>query len=139
MSESTLRDKIQTLLNTQTDPLTLRYELEALVAPDPQGFGQAADLWLPALVQNDPAFFANFIQQRFNQNSPQNISVAAINAILPLLEHFDVSALYRVLSNKVATREDWNAEVLRLAESNMSNDALKRALDMRATPHFWLE
>ncbi|HEX9414323.1 MAG TPA: hypothetical protein VF916_12530 [Ktedonobacterales bacterium] len=119
-----LRARIQALLASDLDRGALLRELEAL-GRDPD-FSKCADLWAPALYHREPYFFSTFLLRHLSDEDEQTI-----RALLPLAEADGHDELFTGLYRKIASEDEWNAELLALAQSGRPDDAVAHAVQLR--------
>ncbi|HEV7128921.1 MAG TPA: hypothetical protein VGN32_15935, partial [Ktedonobacterales bacterium] len=119
-----MRERVVALLAAQTDRGALWRELAELSRA--RGFAETANLWAPALYERDVAFFEPLLLKYL-----RSANEATIRALLPRCEAAGQAALFTGLYRKIADAASWNQDVLALAQSAPTDDALERALALR--------
>ncbi len=124
---SELRSRIAALLHAQQQLGALLAGMEGVAGED--GFRDCADLWAPALYYRNALYFTPFLLRNLDKDQEK-----VIRDLLPRSEADGNDALFAGLYAKVTTEDDWNADILALAQSGATDDQVAHALELRAVP-----
>src|SRR3712207_2490074 len=124
-ARSDLRNRLDTLLRSNLDRGALLRELETLAQE--RAFRDLAGVWAPALYERDVRFFETFLLRHLDGRRHAEV----IHALLPGVEATENDSLFQGLYRKVASEEEWNQEILDLAQAHESDDRVLRALERR--------
>ncbi|HKD74389.1 MAG TPA: hypothetical protein VKB76_02795, partial [Ktedonobacterales bacterium] len=124
---SELRSRIAALLHAQQQIGALLAGMEGLAGEG--GFGDCADLWAPALYYRNALYFTPFLLRNLNKDNEK-----VIRDLLPRSEADGNDALFAGLYAKLTNEDEWNADILALAQSGVTDDQIAHALELRAVP-----
>ena len=130
-ARSDLRNRLDTLLRSNLDRGALLRELETLAQE--RAFRDLAGVWAPALYERDARFFETFLLRHLDGRRHAEV----IRALLPGVEAAENDSLFQSLYRKVAREEEWNQELLALAQTQESNERVLRALERREMRQRW--
>lgn len=123
---------LRTVLELDIDNVSLMREINQLRWRNYQLFPKMAHIWAPALYERDPVYFEKFLVTNLSHQQTK-----IIREMLPHIKEDGYDSLYRSLYGYVARNDEWNAEVLELAQSDMSDARVERAIDRIDIPSGW--
>jgi len=123
------KNALKTILQIEMDNQSLMQELNQLRWRNYQLFPTLAHIWAPALYERDPVFFEKFLVRNLS-----HLQAPVIRQLLPQIKADGYDSLYRSLYGYVARSDEWNAELLELAQSDLSDARVERAVDRLDVP-----
>jgi hypothetical protein len=120
------RERLESLLALPLQRGTLLHELDHMAQQDRQAFSDLAEIWAPALVRRDPAFFEGFLVRNLDRQHGE-----VIHTLLPSIEAAGLNSLFRSLYRKVSRFEDWNYQLRELAKSSLPDNEVIAAIERR--------
>lgn len=133
---SNMRQRLEELLQHNTNSAALRFELEALARTDTHEFANLAEVWAPAIYQRDPRYFASFLTDHLIDTETEIRHKDLIESLLPQIADQGPVSLFQTLYSRVVTNERWNRELLALAQSDLSGEEVKKAVVWRSWSHY---
>lgn len=123
------KNALKTILQIDMTNAELLQELHQLRWRNYQLFPRLAHIWVPALYERDPIFFEKFLVRNLS-----HLQAPVIRQLLPQIKADGYDSLYRSLYGYVARSDEWNAELLELAQSDLSDAWVERAVDRLDVP-----
>lgn len=126
-SERDLKTLIGESLEQFKDLFELVQAMTGLARTDPKRFREVADTWALPLYERNPHFFQTFLKDHL-----QGAPVPAVESLLARLEEDGDNDFFHELYRSVTTPERFNAEMLKLAQAKLTDQAFQEALNRRA-------
>jgi len=118
--------RVKILLDATQDDTALLDGLKSLALSHETSFAACANVWALALYERDPSYFGPFLVAYLDSKQTQ-----VIQALLARAESDGHDDLFGDLYQKIANEKTWNADVIRLARSSLSDETVFRSLQRR--------
>ncbi|MEO1286211.1 MAG: hypothetical protein AAFV93_00480 [Chloroflexota bacterium] len=120
--------RLKQLLALDLDRATLRQELEMLSRRQPRDFQNMIHIWLPALYDGNSNFWDTLILRNMLWRLPEKHNLDG------LIEQMETDGKYRLFTafyNRIKTQDEWNQDIVQLANSDLDDEALMEAIRRR--------
>ncbi|MBE2196631.1 MAG: hypothetical protein IAE83_20845 [Anaerolinea sp.] len=126
-SERDLKTLIRESLEQFKDLFELVQVMDGLASTDPKSFRELASTWALPLYERNPHFFQTFLKDHLH-----GAPLPAVESILARLEEDGDNDFFHELYRTVTNPDRYNADMLRLAQAKLSDQAFQDAINRRA-------
>lgn len=131
LSFTEMHNQVETLLRSDLDRGTLLREFTALAQEDLFRHPDIANLWAIALYERDASFFEAFLLRHITDGWRFGQHNRILRVLLTRAEADGRDTLFRELYRRAIPEEEWNGELLALAQSSLSDEAVLQFVQRR--------